>query len=40
MIYHKEDDLIIRSMSYTDIEAFAQGFASQSWNKPAERSFC
>jgi GNAT superfamily N-acetyltransferase len=37
MIYYNEGDLIIRSMSYTDIEAFVLGFAGQGWNKPAEQ---
>lgn len=37
MIYFNGDGLLIRSMAYTDTEAFVQGFASQGWNKPAEQ---
>jgi ribosomal protein S18 acetylase RimI-like enzyme len=37
MIYYKKDNLIIRSMSYADIEAFALGFASQGRNKPVDQ---
>lgn len=37
MIYYSNENLVVRSMLRTDIEALFKGFAEQGWSKPQEQ---
>lgn len=36
MIYYNQDQFIIRSMVFSDIDKLVEGFSKQNWNKPYE----